>query len=171
MPKVGTLSIAEPTDIKAIQAQVDEKLLEIASRELGVPRDQLVVRDALPDEDFGFSTPQYTITPSAAGWNDFVNTTVDDNRFIAIYGIAAVDADNVTYVKFTSGAKTLDYWEVESLQAQQNKFKIATSPIILRQNTAIRIQIYATSTDSVIMPLLARVVEVKGRIVEPGSTQ
>lgn len=168
MAKTGTLSVADFSDIKAVEAQIEEMLLDLASRELGVPRDQLVVRDAIADEDFGLSTPQYTVTPSAAGWTTFVDKTIADNRFVAIYGVACVDADNVTYVKFSSGAKTLDYWEVESVQALQNKVKATRSPIILRQNTPIKIEIYATSTDAVIMPLLAKVCEVKGKVVEPG---
>ena len=167
MPKTGTLVIAEPTDLKTLQAQIDEQLLDIASRELGVPRDQLVVRDARPDEDFGLSTPEWTVTPAAAGWVTYINKTIDDNKFVAIYGVAAVDADNVTFIRFSSGAKTLDYWDISQVQAFQDKYKLALTPIFVRQNTQIKIELYATSTDAIKLPLYARVVEVKGKTIAP----
>jgi len=168
MPKLGTLSVTELEDIKAIQAKIDEVLLDMASKELGVSVDELVVRDLMPS-DLGFTNEDWSVTPSTANaYNDFTSTTVADNRFIAIYGVAGVDADNVTAIKFTSGAKTLDIWSLQEIQALQNKFKAAKRPIILRQNTQIDIDIYTTSTDAVTIPFLGRVCEVKGRVVEPG---
>lgn len=168
MPKLGTLSVSEFEDIKAIQAKIDEVLLDMASKELGVSVDELVVRDLMPS-DIGFSNEDWTVSASTANtYNDFTSTTVADNRFIAIYGVAGVDTDIVSAVRFTSGAKTLDIWSLQEIRALQNRFKAAKRPIILRQNTAIDIDIYATSTGSVTMPLLGRVCELKGRTVEPG---
>jgi len=90
---------------------------------------------------------------------------------VAIYGVAAVDADNVTLIKFSSGAKTLDIWDISQVQALQNKVKVTKSPILVRQNTQIKVELYASSTDAVILPLFAKVAEVKGRTIEPGSVR
>jgi len=172
MPVVGTQAVAEFADLKALEAQVEKALLDIATRELGVPADQIVVRDADPEDDFGLTNKVWTVTPSSANaYNSYINKTVDDNKFVAIYGVAAVDADNVTLIKFTSGAKTLDIWDISHVQALQNKLRVTKSPIIVRQNTQIKIELYATSTDAVILPLFAKVAEVKGKTVEPGSVR
>jgi len=172
MPVVGTQGVAEFADLKALEAQVEKALLEKATRELGVPTDQLVVRDADPESDFGLSNKVWTVTPSTANaYNTYINKTVDDNKFVAIYGVAAVDADNVTLIKFSSGAKTLDIWDISQVQALQNKVKVTKSPILVRQNTQIKVELYASSTDAVILPLFAKVAEVKGRTIEPGSVR
>ena len=172
MPVVGTQCVAEFADIKALEAQVEKALLDMAARELGVPADQIVVRDADPEEDFGLSTKDWTVTPATANaYNTYINKTIDDNKFVAIYGVAAVDADNVTLIKFSSGAKVLDIWDISHTQILQNKFRITKSPILVRQNTQIKIELYATSTDAVKLPLFAKVAEVKGKTIEPGSVR
>lgn len=172
MPIVGTQSVAEATDLKAVEAQVEKALKEIASRELGVPADQIVVRDADPETDFGLPTKAWTVTPSTANaYNTYIDKTVDDNKFVAIYGVAAVNAGNVTLIKFSSGAKTLDIWDISQVQALQNKIKLAKTPVLVRQNTQIKIELYATSTGAVNIPLLAKVAEVKGKTVEPGTVR
>jgi len=169
MPKLGTLGVAELADLKAIEASVEEMLLDIASRELGVSRDNLVVRDADPAEDFGLSTSEWEASLTTANaYNDWINTTISDNRFVAIYGINR-GTDNFTLVKFVSGAKTLDIWNTESAYGLENPIKVVRSPIILRQNTPITISVYATSTGTARPIFFAKTCEVKGRIVEPGS--
>ena len=172
MPVVGTQGVAEFADLKALEAQVEKALLEKATRELGVPADQIVVRDADPEDDFGLTNKVWTVTPSSANaYNTYINKTIDDNKFVAIYGVAAVDADNVTLIKISSGAKTLDIWDISQVQALQNKVKVTKSPILVRQNTQIKIELYATSTDAVTLPLFAKVAEVKGKTVEPGTVR
>jgi len=172
MPVVGTQGVAEFADLKALEAQVEKALLDMATRELGVPADQIVVRDADPEEDFGLSAKDWTVTPSSANaYNTYIDKIIADNKFVAIYGVAAVDADNVTLIKFTSGAKTLDIWDISHAQAFNNKIKVTKSPILVRQNTQIKIDLYATSTDAVKLPLFAKVAEVKGRTIEPGSVR
>jgi len=172
MPVVGTQAVAEFADLKAVEAQIEQKLLAMATRELGVPADQIVVRDADPQTDLGLSTKAWTVTPASANaYNTYIDKTIDDNKFVAIYGVAAVNASDVTLIKFSSGAKVLDIWDISHVQALQNKVRIAKSPIVVRQNTPIKIEIYATSTGAVTLPLFAKVAEVKGKTVEPGTIQ
>jgi len=168
MPKLGTYGVGEISDLKTVESVVEETLLDMASRELGVPREQLVVRDADPREDFGLASSKWEATLTTANaFNDFVDTTIADNRFVAIYGVNRA-TDNFTLVKFISGAKTLDVWNTEVVYGLENPVKIAKAPIVLRQNTPIKIQLYATSTGVARPLLLAKVAEVKGRSVEPG---
>jgi len=168
MPKLGTLGVGELSDLKTIEASIEEALLDLASRELGVPREQLVVRDVDPSEDFGLTNSVWSVDLTTANaYNTAVDTTVSDNRFIAIYGINRA-TDNFTLVKFSSGAKVLDIWNVEPVYGLENPIKVAKAPILLRQNTPIKIELYATSTGTARPIFFAKVAEVKGRTVEPG---
>jgi len=168
MPKLGTLGVGELADLKAVEASIEEMLLDIASRELGVAREQLVVRDADPKEDFGLTNSVWSVDLATANaYNTAVDTTVADNRFIAIYGVNRA-SDNFTLVKFTSGAKVLDIWNVENVYGLENPIKVVKSPIILRQNTPIKIELYASTTGAARPLFFAKVAEVKGKVVEPG---
>jgi len=169
MPKLGTLGVGEISDLKAVEASVEEMLLDIASRELGVARENLVVRDSDPKTDFGLTNSVWEATLSTANtYTDVVDTTIADNRFVAIYGINRA-TDNFSLVKFVSGAKTLDIWNTENIYNLRNQIKVVRSPIVLRQNTPIKIQVYATTTGTARPLFYAKTCEVKGRIVEPGS--
>lgn len=164
--KVGTTA-AKVEDIAAIERQVEDALLEIASRELGMNKEDLVVRDADPATDFGLSTSEWTLDAAAAGYTTYIDTTVADNRFIAIYGVGRDAGENFTLVKFESGAKTLDIWDASVTDVTQTKIKVARSPIIYRQNMPCKISVYATAAATVKPILLAKVVEPKGKTISP----
>ena len=65
--------------------KIVEETVAKAMRELGLPRDQIVIRP-LRAEDIGFTAPEFlkTIAGSATyAWNNIVNTiTIADNRFV-----------------------------------------------------------------------------------------
>lgn len=165
--EVGT-SLGRVEDIAAIERRVEDTLLDIASRELGMSKDDLVVRDADPDEDFGLSTSQWILTSTTANaYNTLVNTTVNDNRFIGIYGVGRKSGDEFTLVKFESGAKTLDIWDSSVTDLTDTKIKVARSPVIYRQNMPCKISVYATASATIEPIILAKVCEPKGKVVSP----
>lgn len=164
--KVGT-TVAKIEDIAEVERKVEEALLDISSRELGMDKEDLVVRDADPATDFGLPTSEWGMSAAATGYNTYIDTTIADNKFVGIYGVGRTANDEFTLVKFESGAKTLDIWDASVTDVTQTQVKAARSPIIYRQNMPCKISVYATAATNIKPILLAKVVEPRGKTVSP----
>lgn len=135
-----------------------------AMRELGLPESEIIVRDLRP-EDIGLSTPQWTITPTADVWNDYVSTSVADQRFLLINGVHKVTA-YVSQLRITREGKTSAIWNIQanpSLRDCTTFFE----PVIIDQNTLIRIEAYGITASAEKLALLGAVCEPRGLVVNP----
>lgn len=111
-----------------------------AQRQLSLDEQALVLRDLLASEDMSLATESWAIPipTTANGYNTWINTTVDDTRFVAIYGFAinaaghsttttagsvadgAASIDHaghslsrVTLLRITRGGKQLRLWQIQ----------------------------------------------------------
>ena len=78
------------------------ELLRRAQEQLGLPREQLILRD-LRSDDLGLTGKWgYTVT-TTVGWNTLINTyTIADNRYVCISGIfTEEDTPTVHSVRIT----------------------------------------------------------------------
>jgi len=164
---VGTLA-SKPEDVKSIVEYVDSLLVEQASKETGLAPEELVTRDLDPSLDMGFSTPEWKTTAGAAGTLTYVNITVPDQKFIAIYGAGVLGTVPVTMIEFKSGASVIDRWYIEDAELnKEHPVKVARVPVIVGQNRPLTISIYATAAGDVKLVLLGRVCEPKGKTINP----
>ena len=77
-------------DLKALRAEIVEKLLDMAVKETGRARSEFVVRDAFPKDDFGFSGCEWenqADIDAADTWESDWTKELPDNKFVCFYGI------------------------------------------------------------------------------------
>lgn len=124
---------------------LEDRLLSIASRQLGIPTSELVVRSLIPS-DIGTTTYNF---PLNAGWNTIANTAVADNRFIALTGVTYGGATPVaTEIRIQAGGRVAEYWNIQNLPLLQTPTFTDTSPTIVQQNQLLLIQVYATGASA-----------------------
>lgn len=148
------------------------KLFSVASDQLKLGKPGLIDRVLRP-EDLGLSTPEWTFNiANSAAWNTMVdNAVVADNRFIGINGIMYPKStdQSVSQIKITSMGKTLKYWQVQGVNYTENLTKYFDDPLIVMQNTPIKIEGYGVSTGATEKIIfLGRVVEKVGVLVQKG---
>lgn len=183
-----------PGQVAAIKNEAIKNLLAMASAQLQMSTDNLVVRDIMPQTDLDWGSDATTGLANAAvttemwylltdaslsGFLPLVtsgSTTFGDQKFAAIWGIrdprgaeATVTDQSTTLWKFNVGHSTKAIWDLSKCYAyRHNTFGICPSAVIIPQNTYFQIYGYsiATSTGSWVM-LEGAVVEPRGKQVSP----
>ena len=159
--------------------QMVSSLLAKAERELGLSRDQLVVRDLRP-EDIGASSADFRVGTKEADWIALVDSqTISDNRFVGINGVVLMDTGGtdafglaneppVSQLKITRKGSVARYWNVKPIWAFEGKVGYCDDPITVDQNTTITVEAWARSASSLEgFTLLGAVVEKKGLLINP----
>jgi len=161
----------EVPDIMSIRQQVIDALFEVAMRMTGLPKEQLVVRNALPSTDFGLAN-EYWVTPSLAAndWTNYFTKELADQAFVAFFGVANLSADPIaTALRFKvgsgTGTKTIDVVQLEELYSNTVRtdgfFK---RPIIYKQKQFVNVDVYAKAAGTEPLILRALVVEPAGKV-------
>jgi len=161
----------EVADIMAIRQKVIDTLYSVAMKMTGLSRDQLVDRNTLPSTDLGLSY-EYWVTPSltANSWTNYITNQLDDQRFVAFYGIANPDPDPITTaVRFKlgsgTGTKTLDVVQVEDLYSDSERVDgYLKRPIIYKEKQYVNIDVYARDSGTDRLVLKSITVEPAGRV-------
>jgi len=139
-----------PGQVSAIRNATIEAVVNKASRELGLPKDRLVVRDIRAYDDLGFgrntdysataivsniwgsfqhTTTTYSVSGSAGDYRDAIpdSTTMADNRYVGLYGVrdyrvsrAATKAQEVSLIKFNIGAADRTIWDLSECEAYKS---------------------------------------------------
>lgn len=167
----GSYSSADVEDIQSARDKTDDLLLERAQTALGIPEEQLVARDLDPEKDLEQSNPEYLFTGlTADSDNTIINITVDDNKFIGIYGVAINTASpNEKRLTLKSGAKTLDLIHLEGIQALEEPITVLSVPTIITQNSDFTADLWVTNNNDSKLTLLGRTVEKAGQNIAPRS--
>ena len=161
----------EVADIMAIRQKVIDSLFSVAMKMTGLSRDQLVVRNTLPSTDLGLSNEVW-VTPSltANSWTNYITNQLDDQRFVAFYGVANLDPDPITTaVRFKlgsgTGTKTLDVVQVEDLYSDSERIDgYLKRPIIYKEKQYVNIDVYARDSGTDRLVLKSLTVEPAGRV-------
>lgn len=168
MPSLSAGQVSVQEKERTLQA-VEQKLMEVATRETGKRPEEIVIRDVLPSTDLGLSAEKWEITYSAAGWATWINQELDDDQFLIIYGVAnASSTPYTTALRFkvgSTGATTKDVIEIEDVYAEENKVKYLRKPLIYKGGDTVYIEAYgsAAGTDNLILKAL--IAEPKGKTV------
>jgi len=161
-----------PGQVGKIRNDAIEGTVAMASRELNLPRERLVVRDVRPVADLVlYSTGttvstrewwQYTIASSAAGWTaaNATTSTMGDNKFVCLFGArvprvghasmaatATTDAKTegwpeISMVKLNVGGADKVTWDLGGMWAYGEKVGFTPSAVVIPQNTSFVIYYY-----------------------------
>ncbi|KKM97076.1 hypothetical protein LCGC14_1171670 [marine sediment metagenome] len=151
-----------------------QELIAKAKEELGLPRDELVVRP-IRAEDIGFSAAQFLTTVAKAstnGWVNIVNTvTIADNRFVMINGVSRGFGQGTTNVfsqlRVTKAGKTARIWNIQGVEDFITNAVYWDDPVDVKQNQQLTIEGYAVNSTTDKMIFLGAVVEKRGLIINP----
>lgn len=146
-------------------AQVQE-IRETAKRMLinailakGKRPEDYVITEVLPKEDLGLPNEEFKYTFTAAYDEEtYIDKTVDDNKFIVIYGYTNTNANPATLMmKFYNGAAINKVLHLQSIYAQQQPY-VYFDPEVWSEGDNMKITVYgnaATDDNPVLLGLVA----------------
>jgi len=167
MVKAKTLAVLGREEVRALEEDVKEKLLEIAVSRTGVPRERWVIRDLLPT-DLGLSADTWSFDYATANaYNQIIDTKLGDRTFIIIFGVAINDpAPKATVIKFQRAAQVKDVISIEDLHVVEEPIAYFEEPIVYEENEDVDIYVYATETKTgEKLILLGYIAEEKGKTI------
>lgn len=180
-----------PGQVSAIRNSVIDAVVEMASAELGLPKEQLVVRDirAYDDLKFGANTDYMATATSTNVWGTFKHsdayvtdgsggdfrdaipddTTMADSTFVAIYGVRdmrlslnSVVAQDISLIKFNVGSSDKVIWDLTKCEAYRDGIAgVSPSAIIIPPLTPYQISPYLIAGST------APYLQLMGVVVEP----
>lgn len=164
--KTQTKGVLIPGNIppESVYNQTIAELKRRAMTQLNLTERGIVVRSLTP-ADVGRSNWSFNLDPGA---NTIVNTSVNDNRFIAITGMV-YSGNLLDEVDISAGASERDRWSLEQVRAQRNASAYLMEPIIVEQNQPITLTAYANVKGSDSFGLQGIVVEKAGIAVVGGE--
>ena len=145
--RAGVPTVAPPMPVR--ETGVRGELISTAMQQLGLPQEELTIRSLLP-LDVGLNTWTFNL-PAIGGWNTVANTSVGDNRFIAITGVSYAGTV-AEQIRVTAASSIVAYFSIQHVPGITETHHIDIRPIIVEQNEPIRIEIYssaAAGTDEV----------------------
>ena len=147
------------------------ELLRRAQDQLGLPREELILRD-LRSDDLGLTGKWWFAVTLTASWNNLINTyTIADNRFICISGIFTEEATPTVHsIKINRAGSDARWWNVQRVGLQDDNEMHIDDPIIVDQNQVITISGYnaltaTTSTEEI--GFIGCVAEKRGMLINP----
>lgn len=155
-PVTPAITVA-PSAPVPIKIGIEEQMIEMASRQLGVSRDGLTVRGISPT-DLGLTSFDF---PLVLGANTIVNTSVADSRFIAITDITYTGTV-ASSMAVQAGGRMVEQYPIRFISALQSKTWHDTTPTVIQQNWPITITVQATGPATELIALGGIVIEKKG---------
>ena len=188
--------------VSAIRNAVIEGVVAIAAKELSLPESSLVVRDIRPFTDLGFgnntdfmatatpvdvwgafkSADSYVVDGTGGAYRDATADadTMDDNKFVAIYGVRDgrvsvagasphIAIQDISLIRFNIGNAYKAVWDMSKIQSHKNSCAgITPSAILIPQRTPYQISCYLINGgDEQYLQLMGIVVEPVGITVSP----
>lgn len=159
----------EGVSLEAVR-QGHSEIKEKAIQQLGLKTDEIVTRELRP-EDVGLTTPEFTFNiASGTAWNTMIDAkTIDDNRFVMIYGVRLCESTDspVSQLKLTRAGQVKRYWQIQGANYNEDAVVYFTDPVIIDQNTSLTLEGYGVTTDTAFKcVLLGEVVEKKGLLIQ-----
>lgn len=157
VPTAAAPAVAEPTTCQ-------EKAIQTAMQQLGLPESELTVRSLIP-QDVGLTTWSLNLAVANAWNSNVINTSVADNRFLCITGVS-YSGTAAEQIRVRVGASTVAQFSIEHVPGITTTHHIDISPIFAQQNLPIQVDVYASAisaTDNVILE--GTTVEKRGMVV------
>jgi len=149
-----------------------EAAVKIASGEIPLAKEQLIVRDALPHTDFGL-TNEYWVTPTltANAWADYITQELPKKRFALFLGVYNQSANpQAVKVKFAlgpgAGTKVLDIVDLEPIYMNAEvPVGFLEEPILYKGGQTINIDVYSKANVAEPLGFRVAVIEPSGEVI------
>lgn len=149
-----------PSAVTPVASGVEGQLIRMAQTQ-GAP--DYIVRSLTPT-DLGLAS--WSVTAGGAGWTNMVNTTVADQRWIAITGVSYYEATPLaTQIRIQAGASMREYWPLTFIAGLQSHMWTDDTPPIAQQNQPVIIDVNFTGAATETISLMGIVVEKRGMTV------
>ncbi len=157
-----------------------EEMFRRATKELGLTREELILRDLLPQDlcpgsaKFWAEDGQWNFTISTtSSWTALIDTcTIADNRYVMIYGMGTEESTpSVESIKITRAGSVARIWNLQRVGNQDDSEMFMDDPIIVDQNTMIDVDYWASTWRTVStcenLIFIGQVVEKRGLTINP----
>lgn len=147
------------------------ELLRRAQEQLGLPREEIILRD-LRSDDLGVTGKWKFSCTSTYGWNTLIATyEISDNRFICISGLfTEMTAPVIHSIRITRAGSVARWWNVQRVGLQDDNEVFIDDPIITDSGQTITIEGYngLTSTNTAEeFGFIGCVAEKRGLVINP----
>ena len=137
-----------------------------AIKELNLDPEQIIVRPMRPD-DLDLTAEWTWTTGTSADTATYINAiTVNDNRFMAIYGISYADND-VSQLTINRGGSDARIWNIQHINNFTDNVAYVDDPVTMDQNTQVTIKGYAINSATTKLIFIGVVAERRGIIINP----
>lgn len=154
----------------SIRNAVIQKLVSMATSQLAVPAEKLVVRDIRADSDMGYTYEDWRETTGATAdaYETMDTGTMGDERWVGIYGVMVSGDMSCSALKFNIGGADRTIWQLQCLKESDDFVGLCPSAAIIPPNTPYTISRYVRSASSTFHCVLRGVVvEPRGLVVSP----
>jgi len=130
--------------IRARTVAVD--YLKDAIKARGKSPDAYVIRDVLPKTDLGLANEEWKISyTSAYTWESKIDKTMEEDKFIVIFGYQNHSAAPKTLaIKFYKDVTPIEVIQVENLYAHEEKIGFFT-PMVWSESEKIKVEFYGNA--------------------------
>ena len=148
------------------------ELLRRAQEQLGLPREEIILRDLRSDDLGETGKWKWDTCTSTLGWNTLLATyEIADNRFICISGLFTEMTTPVIHsIRITRGGSVARWWNVQRVGLQDDNEVFIDDPIITDSGQTITIEGYngLTSTNPAEeFGFIGCVAEKRGLVINP----
>jgi hypothetical protein len=152
----------KPEQVQNIRELAKMKLVE-AIRAKGKNPADYTITDIMPGADLGLANEEWKHTfTNAYTEEDFVNKTLEDEKFIVIYGYTNLSPDPKTlYFKFYKGASVEKVVHVQGIYAQEEPYAYF-DPQVWSEGDKMRIVLYGKAAGDDYPVFLGFVAQPKG---------
>lgn len=154
-----------PGAASSIRNAVIGALIDLASKELSMVKEKLLVRDIRPQADLDYTVESWSeVTGATANVYETMTTgTMADQRYVGIYGVKTSEQGKgvCSMLKINVGGGDRAIWTLHSLGEEDDYQGYCPSGIIIPQNAIYTISRW------VLMVSLAFYCQLKGVVVEP----
>jgi hypothetical protein len=150
--------------LKAREASIN--LLTSLIKERGKSPNGYVIRDILPKTDLGLANEEWKISyTSAYTWETKIDKTLEDDKFIVLYGYHSNSAvPKTTAIKFFVDVRPIEVIEVENLYTYMEPIGFFT-PLGWSEGEVLRIDFFGNSTGDDYVVLRGFVAERKSKTI------
>jgi len=161
-----------PGAASSIRNEVIRSLIGLASKELSMPPQKLVVRDIRPLADLDYTYEDWieNVGATAATFETMTTGTMGDQRYVGIYGLKLKEdsAEVCSQLRINVGGGLKALWHTQSLSKRDDYIGWCPSGVIITQNTIYTIERYVRMVSMPFFCLLKGVVvEPRGKVVGP----
>lgn len=162
-------------DLKGVPLDAYNKccnlILERAQLQLGLPREEIILRD-LRYDDLGTTGKWKFDIDTATAWHTLIDAyAIADNRFICISGMFTEMDDPVIHaIKITRAGSVARWWNVQRVGLQDSHEVHVDDPIVVDQNQTITIEAWnglSTTSEIEEFGFLGCVAEKRGLVINP----